>query len=152
MTLSMYNPMNNFNALSKEMNRIFNNLNDQAVTDEETINEQVWTPRVNIAENKDKYSIELDLPGMSKKDIQINLKDNSLQIEGERKGKKETKESKEQNWVRKEAFYGKFSRSFTLPKDVDVSKTEANFKNGVLEVTLIKREETKPKEILINVN
>lgn len=148
MSLSIFKPMDDISILNREMNRLFNGLKHRNFDNEESIDEQIWTPKVNISENSDHYNLELDLPGMSKEDIQINLKDNSLQIEGERK---EIEEHKDRNWVRREAYYGKFFRSFILPKDVDASKTEANFKNGVLSVSLTKREESKPKQISINV-
>ena len=148
MSLSIFKPMDDISILNREMNRLFNSMGNRTFNEEESIDEQIWTPRANISETKDNYNIELDLPGITKEEIQINLKDNSLQIEGERK---ESKEEKDHNWVRQEAYYGKFFRSFILPKDVDVSKTEANFKNGVLSISLTKREESKPKQISINV-
>jgi len=107
-----------------------------------------FAPTVNSREADDAYYVEVDLPGVKKADISVDIKDNILTISGERKVKKETKES---DYYKIESRYGKFARSFTLPKDIDAEKVVANSKNGVLEVKIPKQKniESKPKKIEI---
>ena len=107
-----------------------------------------WSPRVNITENENGYVITAELPGVSKEDIDIDLKDNTLTLKGEKKAEK--REEKE-NYIRVESRYGKFQRRFYLSDDVDISKADANFKDGVLKIDLKKKEEAKPKQIKVEV-
>ena len=107
-----------------------------------------WSPSVNIAENEDGYLLTAELPGVNKEDIDIDLKDNTLTLKGEKKAEK--KEEKE-NYIRVERSYGKFKRSFYVSDDIDVSKVDANFKDGILRVKLVKKEEAKPKQIKVEV-
>ena len=107
-----------------------------------------WSPSVNIAENEDGYLLTAELPGVNKEDIDIDLKDNTLTLKGEKKAEK--KEEKE-NYIRVERSYGKFKRSFYVSDDIDVSKVDANFKDGILRIKLVKKEEAKPKQIKVEV-
>ena len=86
---------------------------------------------------------------MEKDNFKINVKDNVLTVSGERK---DESEEKADNYIRSEIRSGSFSRSFTLPKTVDVDKINADYKNGILELTLGKREEAKPREIDVKVS
>ena len=105
-------------------------------------------PKMDVNEQENRIVVSLDLPGMSEKEISVNLENNVLTISGERKFQHdETKD----NFHRIERSFGKFSRSFTLPAMVDSSKIEAHYANGVLEVILPKSEESKPKQISIKV-
>ena len=88
----------------------------------------------------------LDLPGMKKEDIEVSIQDGTLIIRGE---KKEETERKEKGAVRTERFYGSFHRAVNLPTAVDDTKVKANYKSGVLELTLPKKEEAKPKSKII---
>lgn len=99
------------------------------------------SPNVNVYEKKDHYEIELAAPGLEKNDFHIDLKDNVLTISSEKK--EEKKEEKDSKVVFCEFNYSKFSRSFQLPEGVDVSKIEASHKNGVLSITVPKREQDK---------
>jgi len=94
------------------------------------------------------YLIKTDLPGLTKEDINVNIEDGIMTISGEKK--RET-EKKDKHYSRYERSYGKFSRSFSLPNNVDSKKVEAKYHNGVLEVTLIKTEESKPRGIEVKV-
>jgi HSP20 family protein len=105
-----------------------------------------WVPRADIHETKDDYLVQLDLPGMDKKDVKIKVEDNFLVISGERKSENKVDDEK---YHRVERFSGSFNRSFRLYKDVDPSKIKAKFENGVLEISIPKAEEVKPKEISI---
>ena len=106
-----------------------------------------WIPSVDIHENKIDFTLSIDLPGISKKEVNLNLDDNVLTITGER-----TYPEKHTDARRIERGYGKFKRSFSLPENVNTGKINASFKNGELIVTLPKAEETlsKSKEIKIS--
>jgi len=99
-----------------------------------------WAPAVDIYEDKNNIILEAELPGMKKDELSIDVKNNVLTLSGERKHEQETKK---ENFHRIERSYGKFSRSFTLPDSVKVDKVKANYKDGVLEITLPKPKEAK---------
>jgi len=107
-----------------------------------------FVPAVNTREADDAYYVEVDLPGVKKEDISIDVKDNVLTISGERKVEEERKEDE---FYRVESFYGKFERSFSLPEDVDADKIEAEAKDGVLTVKIPKAQsvDKAPKKIEI---
>ncbi|MEA1979483.1 MAG: Hsp20/alpha crystallin family protein [candidate division Zixibacteria bacterium] len=107
-----------------------------------------FNPRVNIAENDDQVDITFEIPGMERGNIKVLVQDGQLTVSGERKFKEE---QKEENFVRTEIRTGSFSRAFTLPDYVESEKILADYKNGLLEVTLPKKEEKKPKEIEVKI-
>ena len=111
--------------------------------------EKSWAPAVDIYDNKDNLVIKADLPGMTQKDINVSVEDGVLRIKGE---KKKEHEEKKENYFRLEKSYGYFERSFALPMNVDATKVKATYKDGVLELTLPKKEEAKPKQIKVDVN
>ncbi len=103
-------------------------------------------PTVDVVEEKDRVLVKADLPGMKEEDIHVEVEDGELTLRGERKKETETREGKVH---RVERTYGAFLRSFTLPANVDRAKVAASYKNGVLEVTLPKKEGAKPQEIKV---
>jgi HSP20 family protein len=106
------------------------------------------TPAVDVFEDKENFVVKAELPGMQKKDIDVSLHDGTLSISGER-----TEEKVENGEVyRSERFFGRFQRSVALPASVDAAKIKAQYKDGVLTVTLPKAEEAKPKQIDVQVN
>lgn len=109
----------------------------------------MWTPRMDIYEDKESLKVYADLPGLTKKDVAINVEDNILTIKGERKFEEEEKKD---NYCRVERAYGTFRRSFTLPNNVDTNAIKASMKDGTLTVTIAKKEEAKPKEVEIEVS
>ena len=123
------------------------------------LNKAVANPKVDVKEDKDAYTLEMDLPGKTDKDVEIELKDNVLTISSETKSAKEEKKDEKNEmkaekkdgtkWLIKERRYSKFSRSFTLPNDIDSEKISANVKDGVLVVTMPRHEATQPKRIEI---
>lgn len=123
-----------------EIDRMFRNIYDEGEDD------RSWAPSVDITENKDSLTLTAEIPGVDKKDVKISLQNNVLTIEGE---KKQEKEENGDGQFRSERFYGKFSRTFTLSTDIDAEKIKADFKNGVLTVTLPKTEKVKPRQIEI---
>ena len=100
-------------------------------------------PAVNVKETIDEFVIELAAPGMDKKDFKVNFKNNVITISSE---KENNKEEKNENYTRREFSYQSFQRSFTVPENAVLSdKIEAKYNNGILHVTLPKREEVKPQ-------
>ncbi len=110
---------------------------------------RTWIPPVDIFENDNhEVVIKAELPELKREDISVTFENNVLTLKGERKAEHVTKEERFQ---RAERHYGSFSRSFTLPATVDPTRIAASYKDGVLTVTLPRREESKPKQIAVNV-
>lgn len=107
-----------------------------------------WMPTANITETQKEYLIKAELPEVKKEDVKITLNDGVITISGERKQEKEEKDANE---IRVESFYGTFSRSFSLPDNVDTNAIRAESKDGVLRVHVPKKEVAKPKAIAIDV-
>ena len=107
-----------------------------------------WTPAVDIYEDKDAYLIKAELPEIEKEDVKVSLDNNVLTISGARKFEHEDKRD---NYHRVERAYGQFTRSFTLPNNVETEKIGAEFKTGVLRLTIPKKEEAKPKQIEVSI-
>ena len=110
--------------------------------------EVAWSPRVDVHESDKEITIDVEVPGIDKKDINVEVKDNTLTITGERKY-----EDKEEgtNCHRTERHYGRFERTFGLPETVEQEKVDANYNNGVLHLTLPKTEKALPKKVDIQV-
>jgi HSP20 family protein len=108
-----------------------------------------WAPALDVYEDKDNLTVKAELPGMKREDIEVSLHDGTLTISGERKS--ETKHE-EAEVYRSERFVGKFQRTVTLPTPVKSDAVKANYKDGILTVTLPKAEEAKPKQIDVNVS
>jgi HSP20 family protein len=105
-----------------------------------------WSPRVDIAETDKQYEIHVELPGLDKSDLSLKVEDGLLVLSGERKS--ETEE-KERRFRRVERLYGRFERSFRLPKEADVEKIEAEFKNGLLLISIAKAAQVAGREIQV---
>jgi len=112
------------------------------------IEEKGWLPAVDMLEKEDKLIIKAELPGVSKDDVSISVSDNVLTIKGEKKTEEEVKE---EDYYCCERAVGSFYRAITLPANVDADKISATFKDGVMEITVPKVEEAKPKEIEVKV-
>jgi len=110
---------------------------------------QTRWPRVDIVEEEHEYKIHADVPGMDKNNIKVSVADGTLTISGEKK--EEKKEHKKGNYAYYERSYGSFCRSFNLPDHVDGNSVKAQYKDGVLELTLQKTAEAKPKAIEVKV-
>jgi HSP20 family protein len=106
-----------------------------------------WAPALDVHEDKESYTVRVELPGLKREDISVSLQDDALVISGERK----TETIKENTEVhRQERFYGKFSRALTLPTAVSGDQVKAAYKDGILTVTLPKAEEAKPKQVVVS--
>ena len=133
-------------ALKQDMDRLFDRFFESRLEELPAFGD--WAPKVDVAETKDSVVVKAEIPGMEAKDIQVSLQESLLTITGE---KKQEKEEKTERFHRVERSYGSFSRGIHLPAGVEAGKVNAAFKNGVLTVTLPKREETKPKKVAIEV-
>jgi len=112
------------------------------------LGEGMFTPPADIKEDADAYTVHLEVPGVSQDHLHLSLQDNVLTIKG---SKEQKQESGEGRYRRIERSYGSFARSLSLPRNVDVTRVEANLEDGVLEVRLPKREESKPRQINVGV-
>lgn len=148
MNLIHYNPTRNPWRIRDEMDRFFNHFIAPTFEDDE-MTEVNWSPRVDISEREDSFSVRAELAGLNRDDVKITMREGVLTIKGE---KKEEAEHKDQNHHICERRYGKFIRSFRLPAPVSEKKIDASFKDGILNLTLPKAEEAKPKEIEIKMN
>lgn len=132
------------NDLWRRMDQMFNNFNTESELDYDDNN---FTPATDIVERDNNYLLSVDLPGMKKDDIKIEVQDGMLVISGERQSEQKTETDKFQ---RNEKTYGFFKRTFSLPKSVDSNNIQAHHQDGVLEITLPKSQEVKTKKIEIN--
>jgi HSP20 family protein len=107
-----------------------------------------WTPVLDLYEDKDNLFVKMDLPGMNREDIEVSLHEGCLSISGERKSEQKHEEAET---YRAERFFGRFQRTVTLPVTVAADKVKAEYKDGILTITLPKTEEAKPKQINVNV-
>jgi HSP20 family protein len=150
MAIVRYEPFRNLVTVQDRMNRIFEEAFRGAPrgTEEEWALGGAWAPAVDIYEHEGNLVLKAELPGIDPKDVDVQVENNVLTLRGERKFDSEVKR---EEYHRVERAYGTFSRSFTLPNVIDTGKIKAEFKEGVLRVTLPQREEAKPKQISIAV-
>ena len=109
----------------------------------------VWTPALDIYEDKDNLFVKVELPGMKREEIDVSIHEGSLSISGERKSEQTHEDA---DVYRAERFFGRFQRTVTLPTPVAAEKVKAQYKDGILTITLPKTEESKPKHIDVNVS
>jgi len=137
MQLVRWNPWNDVRLLGNSLYRML---------DSELTNGR-WLPAVDVYETDDAYVVKAELPGMKKEDITIDVKDGILTVRGERCSETEVKEKR---YHRKERVFGSFQRSFSLPEGVASENITAEFKNGILTVSIPRPEEKKPKQIKVH--
>ena len=148
MTLVKFSPNRSVIPFASAINQVFDDFIPGFFgrTDTPTVN---FRPSVDIVEQEHQIIVKADMPGLEKGNIKVTVDDGLLTIEGTRN---ETRKETDKGYVRNERFVGTFSRSFNLPAWADASKIAADYKNGVLEVTIPKTEAAKPKEIDIKVS
>ena len=132
-------------TLQDQINRLFHESFDRS-SEEASIT--TWAPAVDIFETQQELVVKADLPDVKPEELDIRVENNILTIRGERKFEKKVAEDK---YLRVERSYGSFSRSFSLANTVNAEAIKAEYKNGVLTLTVPKREEAKPKQIKVNV-
>ena len=140
-----YDPFEKLNALKTQMDHVLARFTPQF--DEELFTTQ-WTPAADVLETKDAIVIKTELPGLQEKDLTVQIENGMLTVEGEKRFEKETPEK---GYRRVEREYGKFIRTFALPPNVEPNKISAYYNNGLLELTIPKKEEAKAKTIHVEV-
>jgi len=144
-TLNRWEPFRGAATLQEQVNRLFGNVLEHSG---EESNLTSWAPAVDIYETEHELVVKADLPEVDPKELDIRVENNLLTIRGERKFEKKVNE---ENYLRVERTYGSFSRSFSLANTVNSEAIKADYQNGVLSLTIPKREEAKPKQIKVNV-
>ncbi len=143
MSITVWNP---FSEMEAFLDRFNNSVRKNNKGENQMFEVGDWMPAVDINETSDSFIVKTELPGVEKEDVNVNLENNVLTIKGEKKT--EIKDSKQH---RTECSYGSFTRSFTLPQTVDVEKIEAEYKDGILTLTVPKLTEEKPKQIEVKI-
>ncbi|HVO11522.1 MAG TPA: Hsp20/alpha crystallin family protein [Vicinamibacteria bacterium] len=149
MAIVRWEPFRDLVSIQDRMNRIFDDaFRGARQGDDDWALGGTWAPPVDIYEHDGNLVLKAELPGIDPKDVDVRVENNVLSLRGERRFDQEVKR---ESCHRVERAYGTFSRSFTLPNVVDTGNIKAEFKDGVLRVTMPKREEAKPKQIQIQV-
>src|SRR5437899_10876111 len=144
-TMNRWEPSRGATTLQEQLNRVLGDMLERA-GDESNLTP--WAPAVDIFETEHQLVVKADLPDVNPQDLDIRVENNILTIRGERKFEKEVNE---ENYLRVERSYGSFARSFTLANTVNPDAIKAEYQNGVLTLSIPKREEAKPKQIKVNV-
>ena len=148
MAVVRWEPFRDLLSLQDRMNRMFDeSYRGRSASDDWALGGS-WAPAVDIYEHEGNIVLTAELPGVDPKDVDIRVENNVLTLRGERKLDNEVQQ---ESYHRVERSYGSFSRSFTLPNVVDTGNIKAEYKDGVLRLTLPKREEAKPRQIQIDV-
>ncbi len=147
MALVRWQPYGAVASLQDSINRLFSDAFPRTLIDDDTTLGS-WKPVVDIYDRQESIVIHAELPGVTKDNVSIEVKDNILTLKGERT---DTKEVSEEKYFRKERVFGSFHRAFTLPATINPESIKASFKDGVLEIEIPKPEEQKPKQIRINI-
>ncbi len=145
MTLERWTPFRSLMDIQKEITHLFDDVFSGTEGGRGT-DLMRWSPRVDIYEEEGNIVLKAELPGVKKSDIDIEVEDNMLTLRGERRRQEKVVE---ENYHRTDRQFGAFTRSFTLPKHVDVDKISAHYEDGVLTVTLPKTEEARPKKVAV---
>lgn len=148
MAIVRWEPFRDLLATQDRFNRLFNETFARFFGEREPA-VGAWAPPVDIYETDENLVLQAELPGVDPKEVEIRVEDNTLYLKGERHSEKEVKE---ENYHRIERAYGSFSRTFPLPSSVDPEKVKAEYKDGLLTLTMAKREEAKPKTIKIHIS
>jgi HSP20 family protein len=144
-TLSRFEPFRGVSSLQDQINRLFSETFDRSSGE---ANLTTWAPPVDIYETEHELVVKADLPDVKPEDLDIRVENNILTIRGPRRFEKKVNED---NYLRVERAYGSFSRSFSLANTVNTEAIKADYKDGVLSLSVPKREEAKPKQIKVNV-
>jgi HSP20 family protein len=144
-TLTQFHPFRGVSTLQDQINRLFSETFDRS---SQEANLTPWAPAVDIFETEHELVVKADLPDITPEELDIRVENNVLTIRGERKFEKQVNEN---NYLRVERSYGAFSRSFSLASTVNAEAIQAHYKNGLLTLSIPKREEAKPKQIKVRV-
>ncbi len=144
MALIRWDPFRETSSLQERLNRVFGDLRGR--TGAEEVAQGAWVPPIDIHETPESLVLKAELPGLKREDISIELQDSTLVLKGEKRFEKDVNE---ENYHRIERTYGSFQRSFTLPGIIKQDGVKAKFNDGILEITLPKAEEAKPRQVKI---
>jgi len=145
MAIVRWEPFRDLLSTQDRFNRLFNDTFSRFFDEGDLA--RTWAPPVDVYETEHDVVLKAEIPGVDPKEVEVRVEDGTLYLKGERKFENEVKQD---NYHRIERAYGSFVRSFPLPSSVDAEKANAQYKNGVLTLTLPKREEAKPRTIKIN--
>lgn len=149
MALIRWEPAREIQSVQSEINRLFNTLFESpAPVAGNGVGSRRWIPAMDLVENEHDFVLRADLPGLSEKDVKIELQDDVLTISGERTAEHE---DRKEGYYRLERSHGSFARSLTLPEGVDPTQIMASVDRGVLEVHVPKPEARKPQKVEISV-
>ena len=149
MSLVRWDPFKNIVTLQDRINRLFEDAFPRAADDAEDLPACAWRPLADIFETESGVTILLDLPGVDKKDVSVEVKENILTIKGDRSFESQIEDSK---YYRRERTCGTFQRSFAMRGTIAPEKIKATFKNGVLRIELTKPEEEKPRQVPVKID
>ncbi len=149
MNLIKWDPFRELEDVSNRLNNFFRRPAASADSGQDMLAMADWAPSVDISETDTAYMVKAEIPGVKKEDVKVTLQDGMLTIQGERKQEKEENGKK---FHRIERSYGSFVRSFRVPGDADENSVKAEFKDGLLNVTLGKSEKAKPRQINVSVS
>lgn len=142
-------PLEGVAVLQNRLNSIFNDFaNPDSELRSESLSAESFVPPVDIYEDANRLVLKLEVPGIPQENLQINVENQTLTVKGERKF---VQDEKEENFHRIERRYGSFIRSFSLPSSIDTESARASYEQGVLSVTLQKKESAKPKQLKIEI-
>ena len=144
--VAVWEPVRDIRTMRDEMDRLFTSFWPNG--DRELTPAAEWVPAVDLYEDKEQIVVKLELPGVPKEDVSISLTEDTLTIKGERKTEKE---ERRENYFRLEGRYGSFLRMIELPRPVKADAIKAEYKDGILKIVLPKAEDSKTREIKINV-
>jgi HSP20 family protein len=140
-------PLADVAVLQNRLNSIFNDF-AQPNVEQESLAMGNFIPPVDVYEDAQQLVLKLEVPGVKQEDLDVRLENQTLTVKGERKIEKE---EKEENFHRIERRFGSFTRTFTLPQTVDTGAVKANYENGVLAISLAKKEAAKPKQVKVEI-
>ena len=143
--IARFDPFEELSTLQNRLNQILRS--DYSTYGEEGLRRSAWTPAVDIFETDDSIELTLEMPGVSKEDVNVSTENGQLTISGTRKLEHEDNRD---GYHRIERSYGSFTRSFTLPSNVDASNIKATYNDGLLKLTLPRRPESKPRQIAVD--
>ena len=143
--LIRFSPSTEFRRLQREIDRIFDGY--WPTRENGDTEAAVWSPRIDLSETEDAYVVRVDVPGVSKDDLEINFHDGTLSVSGNRKS---FEKEEQENYLRVERAFGHFYRSFALPASVISDNISANYEDGVLTVRVPKAEESRPRRIQVS--
>jgi HSP20 family protein len=148
MSIMRWDPFRELEDVSDRLNRMFGTQAARRDVARDALKVVDWAPSVDIAETQEEFQIKAELPEVKKEDVRVSVDGNMLRIEGERK---QEKEDKGKRFHRVERSYGSFMRSFTLPDNIDDSKVQAEFRDGMLNIRLPKNAQAKAKSVQVKV-